>query len=78
MQSQYDSWQLRHVLGKRSNVSSVNDFGAKIKAIVKSLVSSAAVNGTTQHGAYLNSCEHHCMSCAFTDDNVWNSKEFIN
>lgn len=58
LQSQYDSWQTGNVMGN-SNVSTQNEFGKNLTAIVQSQLLSQP-----QHGVFLDSCFHHC--------GVWN------
>ena len=82
LQSQYDSWQMWHVMGKSSNTTAVNEFGGKLKLAIRNLVATSAeggkggVSGQTkshypQHGAFVDSCEHHCMSCNHKTEHFW-------
>jgi hypothetical protein len=71
IQSQYDSWQLKHVLGKHSNISLVNEFGNKVKSIFIDLMGSKDKNKNTQNSGFLDSCVHHCMSCSKNYENIW-------
>ena len=73
IQSQYDSWQLKHVLGKYSNISLVNEFGNKVKSIFIDLMlmGNKDKNNNTQNSGFLDSCVHHCMSCRKNYENIW-------
>lgn len=66
-QPKYDQWQIWHVVGKPNNVSLVNSFGSDLVARLKS-----RLLGNPRHGAFIDSCTHHCTSCSSPGEDSWN------
>jgi hypothetical protein len=54
LQSQYDSWQVQNIL-RTENVNDINTFGQALENSFKETVTSKS-----QHGAFFDSCYHHC------------------
>jgi len=55
LQGEYDSWQIFNDLGSTKK-KKINAYGNAIsKTMVKHLI-----NGETQHGMFIDSCQHHC------------------
>mmetsp|Transcript_28054 Transcript_28054/g.39956 ORF Transcript_28054/g.39956 Transcript_28054/m.39956 type:complete len:496 (+) Transcript_28054:21-1508(+) len=67
LQPQYDQWQIIHVIGKNYSNEEVNEFGAKIVSKLKSQL----LESSSLHGAFVDSCGHHCTSCSDKGENVW-------
>lgn len=54
LQSEYDSWQVANILGS-TDAATINAFGANLtKRLFTNLL------WAPQHGAFLDSCSHHC------------------
>eukprot|EP01038_Epipyxis_sp_PR26KG_P004243 gene4243-6022_t len=66
VQPQYDQWQILHVIGGDNNQLLVNEFGHNLTS---SLQKSLLVN--SDHGAFIDSCSHHCTSCSVSNENSW-------
>jgi hypothetical protein len=80
LQPRYDQWQLWHVLGKPYSIDLVNAFGANITSLLKAGLLNLDSNGNAidtsdsainYHGAFIDSCTHHCTSCSVTGENSW-------
>ena len=65
-QPKYDQWQIWHVIGKPNNVSAVNAFGSTLLHQLKSRLLS-----NPRHGAFVDSCTHHCTSCSSPGEDTW-------
>ena len=56
-----------HVLGTSSNIQSVNAFGERLQKQLIHVIDFSRRG----HGGFINSCEHHCMSCSHGSDELW-------
>jgi len=56
-----------HVIGKNYTHEEVNEFGARIVSKLKSEL----LDSSVLHGAFVDSCGHHCTSCSDKAENVW-------
>ena len=65
-QPKYDQWQIWHVVGKPNNSSLVNNFGS---LLLSQLQSRLLTN--PRHGAFVDSCTHHCTSCSSPGEDSW-------
>eukprot|EP00698_Gefionella_okellyi_P004336 TRINITY_DN14011_c0_g1_i1.p1 TRINITY_DN14011_c0_g1~~TRINITY_DN14011_c0_g1_i1.p1 ORF type:complete len:386 (-),score=77.54 TRINITY_DN14011_c0_g1_i1:67-1224(-) len=54
MQSQYDAWQIGNDLDSK-DPAAINKYGARLTQLVKT-----NLLNQPQHGAFLDSCDHHC------------------
>lgn len=54
MQSEYDSWQIQYDLASK-DPAMINKYGTMLVDLVKTQLLQRP-----QHGAFLDSCEHHC------------------
>jgi hypothetical protein len=64
LQSAYDSWQLSNEMapGAVKNVSAVNQYGARVRTALNTTLLAGGAAGSNKHGAFIESCEHHCFS----------------
>jgi hypothetical protein len=65
LQPQHDHWQIWHILGKPFLIDLVNEFGRNLTAKLKNTLLK-----NPRHGAYVDSCIHHCTKCS-TSDHMW-------
>ena len=65
LQSKYDSWQIKHVVGKSKDLITMNEFGKLILRDVEKVVGSVDMKNTEGmlHGGFVDSCTHHCAGC---------------
>lgn len=66
-QPRYDQWQLWHVIGL-SDAAYINPFGRNVTRMVVERI----LNSKPYHGAFIESCTHHCTSCSSTGEDSWN------
>ena len=68
IQPQYDQWQILHIYGHDYTPDSVNVYGRNLVIALKAAVFAA---GNPGHGAFVDSCTHHCTSCSDATENSW-------
>jgi hypothetical protein len=73
LQPQYDQWQILHVIGRNFNISSVNQFGKRMVSLLKTKF----LHSNYGHGAFVDSCAHHCTSCSDKDEDSWAGPHII-
>jgi uncharacterized protein (DUF779 family) len=59
VQPQYDQWQIINIIGNTYTDAAVNSYGRRL---VESLQSNLLSNPL--HGAFVDSCAHHCVGCS--------------
>ena len=74
LHSQYDSWQAWNVLGDGHNRTAMNEFGDRLSALLLQSISSARTDHSSLvpiglHGAFIDSCSHHCSNCPYSYSN---------
>lgn len=66
LQPRHDHWQIWHIVGKPFDYALINEFGVNItRRLNETLLSNP------HHGAYFDSCIHHCTKCSRTADHMW-------
>ena len=68
-QPQFDEWQVHHVIGYDFSADSVNEFGSRLVTLMQSRFLSNSLS--VLHGAFIDSCVHHCMFCSEHSENPW-------
>ena len=68
LQPQYDQWQILHIYGREYTPEAVNAYG---RELVASLKQTLFHNRHPGHGAFVDSCSHHCTSCSDSTENTW-------
>ncbi len=65
-----------HVLSKNFTSALVNEFGARLtKSLRSTLLYSDKPN--PGHGAFVESCTHHCTSCSNKREDSWNGPSIV-
>jgi O-palmitoleoyl-L-serine hydrolase len=93
LQPQYDSWQLLHILGKHFNESGANMLGKLVANKLYSSMfidhskqeknsesfsdAERSFTLTQQHGAFIDSCSHHCFGCSTQGEDTWNGHKIV-
>lgn len=70
LQPRFDQWQIWHVIGKPYNVSVVNEFGTTLLSLLKERLLESHTKAF-KHGAFVDSCTHHCTSCSAPGEDSW-------
>jgi hypothetical protein len=68
LQPQYDQWQILHIFSQNYTAEEVNAYGRALLQSMKPALFHASHPG---HGAFVDSCSHHCTSCSDPVENTW-------
>jgi hypothetical protein len=68
LQPQYDQWQILHIFSQNYTAEEVNAYGRTLLQSLKPTLFHATHPG---HGAFVDSCSHHCTSCSDPSENTW-------
>lgn len=68
LQPRFDQWQILHIFTQRYTAGGVNAFGQRL---LDSLQPSLFHKANPGHGAFVDSCTHHCTGCSDNSENPW-------
>ncbi len=67
------------MLSKAFTATQVNKFGADLRMSLQKalLYSQDQQGGNPGHGAFVESCAHHCTSCSESSEDSWNGRRIV-